>query len=442
MKKYKIIIIILCFIIVLICIDFIALSFNGSPIIKVRKYYNDGYTIYIDKGLFTNTYKCYDGKTKTVVKKVKYTCPKKEIKEEIKENIIVTFDTKGGSKIDNIIINKNSKLTLPEEPTLEGYTFKGWVDKNNTPFYNNSIIKENTTLYATWEKINDEIIDTENNNNSSINNNNNINDKINTNKPSNNGKINTNNNETIIVPEENKPVIEKTLAEKNDDLRNQIQNKYSIKIAYKDELGNYTINGYGSEKLNDDNIINEYLNEIDKALKKYPNNFFKEMKDYGMPLTIYLVKNISGNVSGLTDAKDNSNIKIMIEPALLFENTLHHEIMHYIDIYIKIKGYPIDINNTMKEVNPIDFTYGDTSNNYVYYYSNLNNSYFISAYSKTNYLEDRAVIFSDLMSRSIAKDYYNDGTPINKKAKLISSQIKEYFNILSSEEKYYWDRFL
>lgn len=30
--------------------------------------------------------------------------------------------------------------------------------------------------------------------------------------------------------------------------------------------------------------------------------------------------------------------------------------MHYIDIYIKIKGYPIDINNTMKDVNPIDFT--------------------------------------------------------------------------------------
>ena len=125
MKKYKIIIIILCFIIVLICIDFIALSFNGSPIIKVRKYYNNGYTIYIDKGLFANTYKCYDGKTKRVVKKVKYTCPKKEIKEEIKKTIIVTFDTKGGNKIDNIIINKNSKLTHSEEPTLEGYTFKG-----------------------------------------------------------------------------------------------------------------------------------------------------------------------------------------------------------------------------------------------------------------------------------------------------------------------------
>ena len=47
---------------------------------------------------------------------------------------------------------------------------------------------------------------------------------------------------------------------------------------------------------------------------------------------------------------------------------------------------------------------------------------------KTNYLEDRAVIFSDLMSRCITKDYYNDGTPINKKANLISLQIKEYID--------------
>ena len=61
------------------------------------------------------------------------------------------------------------------------------------------------------------------------------------------------------------------MVEKNYDLRNQIQNKYSIKIAYKDELENYTINGYGLEKLNDDDIINECLNEIDKSLLDIKN---------------------------------------------------------------------------------------------------------------------------------------------------------------------------
>ena len=46
------------------------------------------------------------------------------------------------------------------------------------------------------------------------------------------------------------------------------------------------------------------------------------------------------------------------------------------------------------------------------------------------------------MTRTFAKDYYDDGTPINKKAKLISSQIKEHFNTLSNTGRYYWDRFL
>ena len=73
MKKKKIVIISLCSIIGLIFLDFIiALSFNNSPIIKIRDYYDGGVTVYIDKGIFTNTYKCSDGKTKTVLKTTKY----------------------------------------------------------------------------------------------------------------------------------------------------------------------------------------------------------------------------------------------------------------------------------------------------------------------------------------------------------------------------------
>ena len=442
MKKKKIVIISLCSIIGLIFLDFIiAISFNNSPIIKIRDNYDGGSIVYKDKGIFTNTYKCSDGKTKTVLKMTKYVCPMNDIEKDRKEAITITFDTKGGSKIDNITIGKDTELILPKEPTRDGYVFKGWVDKNETPIYNKALLAEDTILYAVWEKVENKKTNTKvekPKTNANTNNNNN------TNKPNQNANNNTNinNSENTILPEEKPPVAEKTQAEKNDEYRKQLQNKYSVKIAYKDELGNYTINGYGSDKLNDDNEISTYLYEIDNTLKKYPSDFFKEMKDYGMPLTIYLVKSISGNVSGLTDAKDKDNIKIMIEPALLFENTLHHEIMHYIDSYISIKGNPIDINDTMKDVNPVGFTYGNTSNDYVYFYTSVDNAYFISAYGKTNYLEDRAVIFSDLMSRAFTKDYYADGTPINKKAKLISSQIKEHFKTLSNMERYYWDRFL
>ena len=445
MKKKKILIITLCSIIGLIFLDFIiALSFNNSPIIKIRDYYNGGSTVYKDKGIFTNTYKCSDGKTKTVLKVTKYVCPINDIEKDIKEAITITFDTKGGSIIDSITIGKDIELTLPKEPTQDGYVFKGWVDRNETPIYNKALLAEDTTLYAVWEKVENKKTSSKTENSKTNTNTNNNNSSTNTNKPNQNANNNTNinNNENIALPEEKPFVVEKTQAEKNDEYRKQLQNKYSVKIAYKNELGNYTINGYGSEKLNDDNKINNCLGEIDKTLKNYPNGFFKEMKDYGMPLTIYLVNSISGNVSGLTDAKDKNDIKIMIAPASLFENTLNHEIMHYIDSYIKVKGYPIDINNTMKDVNPVGFTYGDTSNEYVYYFTSVDNAYFLSSYGKTNYLEDRAVIFSDLMTRTFTKDYYANGTPINKKAKLISLQIKEHFNTLSNTGRYYWDRFL
>lgn len=445
MKKKKILIITLCSIIGLIFLDFIiALSFNNSPIIKIRDYYNGGSTVYKDKGMFTNTYKCSDGKTKTVLKVTKYVCPINDIEKDIKEAITITFDTKGGSIIDSITIGKDIELTLPKEPTQDGYVFKDWVDKNETPIYNKVLLAEDTTLYAVWEKVENKKTSSKIENSKTNTNTNNNNSSTNTNKPNQNANNNTNinNNENTALPEEKPSVVEKTQAEKNDEYRKQPQNKYSVKIVYKNELGNYTINGYGSDKLNDDNKINNCLGEIDKTLKNYPNGFFKEMKDYGMPLTIYLVNSISGNVSELTDAKDKNDIKIMIAPASLFENTLNYEIMHYIDSYIKVKGYPIDINNTMKDVNPVGFTYGDTSNEYVYYFTSVDNAYFLSSYGKTNYLEDRAVIFSDLMTRTFTKDYYANGTPINKKAKLISLQIKEHFNTLSNTGRYYWDRFL
>ena len=152
MKK-KIIIITLCSIIGLVFLDFIvALLFNNSPIVKIRDYYNGGSTVYKDKGIFTNTYKCSDGKTKTVLKTTKYVCPMKDIEKDIKEAITITFDTKGGSKIDSITIGKDTELTLPKEPTRDGYVFKGWVDKNETPIYNKALLAEDTTLYAVWEK--------------------------------------------------------------------------------------------------------------------------------------------------------------------------------------------------------------------------------------------------------------------------------------------------
>lgn len=447
MKKKKIIIITIISIISLIFLDFIiALSFNNSPLIKIRDYYNSGSTTYIDKGIFTNTYKCFDGKTNTVLKTTKYACPINDSKEDKKEpvTITITFDTNGGSKINSVTIKKETELILPEEPTLDGYVFKGWIDKNEMPIYNKVIFAEDTTLYAVWEKVDNK----ETNSNNNINSNNNTNP---TNKPNQNVNNNSNNNsntkdnENTIIPEEKPPVIEKTQAEKNNEYRKKLENKYSVKILYKDENGGYLIGGsINTEKLNDDNEIDKYLKETELTLKKYPTNFFKEMKDNNVALKIHIVNKIDGNYSGMTDGKNQSNITITIETdgTKLFESTLHHELMHYIDIYMRQKNPTLNLEEIMRSYNPEGFSYGSNDKSYDYNFSNPNDAYFLSYYSRQSYLEDRAVLFSDMMTRTTKRPYYNDGTPINKKAKLISSQIKEHFNILSNTVRYYWDRFL
>ena len=69
------------------------------------------------------------------------------------KTITIKFDSKEGSKVKDIIIHENVKLKLPTDPSKAGYKFVGWEDKNGTPIYNDALLSEDTTLYAKWEKI-------------------------------------------------------------------------------------------------------------------------------------------------------------------------------------------------------------------------------------------------------------------------------------------------
>lgn len=240
----------------------------------------------------------------------------------------------------------------------------------------------------------------------------------------------------------------KTQAEKNDEYRKQIQDKYSVSIAYKDELGDYYMNGYPRPvKQTDDSTIYSYLQRIENVLNKYPTNFFKEIKNTRMNLTIYMVKSIDIGVAGLTNSSNRSNVVIMINTISItsFETTLHHEIMHFIDSYISFNLGSGVIENSMVSVNPSGFTYGSSDSSYVYDYYNASTAstaYFLSNYSKTNYLEDRAVIFASLMTSTMKYPYLNNGTPIYKKARLISNQLRDNFNSVKNSSNLYWERLL
>lgn len=234
----------------------------------------------------------------------------------------------------------------------------------------------------------------------------------------------------------------KSKAQVNDELRNKIRSKYGVLVSYKDEIdSNYSSSYVKPTKLYDDNEIYDHLVKIDGALSRYPSTFFSEIKRKWKQVTIDLVKKINNSAAGLTDNRNPNTVVILINTgSLLFESTLHHEMMHYIDCYLAANVGASTLENSMMQHNPSGFTYGNQNNDYVYRYANP--YYFLSSYAKTNYKEDRAVIFEDLMTRTWKREYHVKGNPINEKAKVISKQMSMYLDSVSDSVTESWEKFI
>ncbi|MBY0217536.1 tail fiber protein [Paenibacillus illinoisensis] len=68
----------------------------------------------------------------------------------------ISFDTLGGSTVDDVSVEHGSKLTAPASPSRSGYTFSGWyVDAElKTPFdFDQTEMTADLTLYAKWNVI-------------------------------------------------------------------------------------------------------------------------------------------------------------------------------------------------------------------------------------------------------------------------------------------------
>lgn len=493
LNKYKKYILIAVFsLIFLIIIDISqALIFQNSPVLKIREHFDGGALYYKDKGLITYTYNCIGEKRKTVLKWEKYSCPLKETTFEIidesknikdftcaealeeiyrddeyiyflscmkSEYIKVNYSPDYFSENITTALKegrvKISDLDIFKIDYIKKEISKEQLEKEKQVTDNKEENKKEEQSKKEESNKNDNKTNNDKNNSNKNNNVNKNNNTNNNNKENNNESNGQNGGTTKPKPEENKPnppkepepkPEPKTQAEINDEYRKKLENKYLVKIIYKDENGNYLIGGsINTEKLYDDNEINKYLKEVESTLKKYPNGFFKEMKDNNVSLRIYMVNKIDGGHSGMTDGRNQSNITVTIGTAgtNLFEYTLHHELMHYIDIYMRQKDPTLNLAEIMKSYNPEGFSYGSNDSTYDYNFSNPNDAYFLSYYSRQSYLEDRAVLFSDMMSRTTKRPYYNDGTPINKKAKLINDQLHKYYNCVSKSAKEHWERFI
>lgn len=72
-----------------------------------------------------------------------------------KDNAIIytiTFDSKGGDKVESIKVEKNNVIGNLPTPTKKGYTFIGWYFGTEM-VDNNTIVTRDMTLVAKWEEV-------------------------------------------------------------------------------------------------------------------------------------------------------------------------------------------------------------------------------------------------------------------------------------------------
>ncbi len=288
------------------------------------------------------------------------------------------------------------------------------------------------------EPFSNEQPNTENDNNITIPNNNN------------NPFIEENENNAVEVPtpNENKPNYNVTpatpeapkpsLSEVNNNLRNTIQNNYGITILYGNETANYRVGGLTTYVETNESNINNALNSLANTIELYPYGFFQEIKNGGIPLTLYLIRSYSE--TGVTGATNAFNNRADISVALQYDfaDSFNHEVLHYIEKFIKKKG---DNFNSWSTLNPVNFKYGSVNSTLSYNKTFSADAPFVNNYAQTSAEEDRASTFEYMMTQTKAS-CLNTEKVVWHKANFLAQKIDLAFNTVSPNVLEYWERFI
>ena len=306
---------------------------------------------------------------------------------------------------------------------------------DRTPIHTGDSYSEDNPKTDNNTKSNDtKTSDTKTNTNSNTNNSNKSNKSNNSNSGSQNNKSlpsnNTSNGNTVIVVPTSDP---------NNNLRNSIQSTYGITVKYGSETNGYNVGGLSTTPINDANNISRALNDLNSCLSKYPSGFFQEMRNGGMPLTVYLISHYSqAGVTGVTDSNYSRAI-ISIACDYSFPESFHHENFHYIERYINKYG---GFFNNWNRFNPNGFTYNDINDSLSYTRNGYSpDSFFVNNYAQTHETEDRASTF-EYMTGDYKASCLNYGKPIWYKSVEMATYIQNYFNTVNSGTVEFWERFL
>lgn len=80
-----------------------------------------------------------------------------EVNAKDLKQVVVKFDTNGGSELPNLNVTEGSTISNPNNPTKDGFEFAGWYDNKELSGeqveFNNMKLDEDTTLYAKWVEV-------------------------------------------------------------------------------------------------------------------------------------------------------------------------------------------------------------------------------------------------------------------------------------------------
>lgn len=262
------------------------------------------------------------------------------------------------------------------------------------------------------------------NNSNSTTNNSDVNNNANAGT---NNRINNNTNNTV-----------NTIDKKNDALRKEIEKEFSISVKYGSETEGYKVGGVSTTPITDPNVVNNKLNDLYNTLSLYPEGIFKEIKDGGIPLTIYLVNNYSEyGITGITDSSyEYANISIAA--VYDFADSFYHESYHYIERYMFKKKANF---NSWDSLNPEEFEWNTIDGSLSYSNTFVESAPFVNNYAQTNAAEDRASTFEYMMANTKASCLNKDNT-VWYKATYIAMTMESVFDSVNSDTIEYWERFI
>ena len=219
--------------------------------------------------------------------------------------------------------------------------------------------------------------------------------------------------------------VTKNIEQENTYYIRRIKDTYGINVSYGQDTKNYVNKVNANVELNE-LITNNNLKLLLQSLEKYPIDLFSKINESDYSINIILVDSFNNNNVALASRNNINEYKIYISNNSNFERAFHHEMYHVLEYYMN--SIDSNINNAWNLFNPDGFYYNsnidDLDKDYVYYTNaDLDNSYFVSKYSKVSDKEDRAEIFAQAMIMEKKASYLKEGQNIYYKTIYILNNI-------------------